>query len=183
MSARNRRLLGKPTLPKSERGSSLIEMMMAALVLLLGIVPLMSVFGVAISQNSGYVDIAIRTSFYAQDKIEQLMALSFADAASDTTQYPTSTVGGTGLGGTMAGTTTVGSVSPAAPVAGYVDYVTFQGKLQTAATGAKYQRQWSISTDATGNLKTITVSVTVLQWGQQGIAPSTTLVCMKSNNS
>lgn len=183
VSGRNPKLQHKRTVPRGQRGSSLIEMMIAALVLLLGIVPLMGVFGVAVSQNSGYVDIATRTGFYAQDKIEQLMALSFGDPASDTTQYPTVNVGGTGLGGAMGVNSTVGSVSPAAPVAGYVDYVTFQGKLQTAAAGAKYQRQWSISTDPTGNMKTITVSVTVLQWGQQGLAPSTTLVCMKSNNS
>ena|SRR6266700_804705 len=182
MSVRNQMLQRKRTVPRRERGSSLIEVMIAALIMLLGIVPLMGVFGMAVSQNSGYVDIATRTGFYAQDKIEQLMALSFADATADTTVYPTAAVGGNGLGGTMAGNSTVGSVDPAAPVAGYVDYVTFQGALQANPTGAKYRRQWSISTDATSNLKTITVRVTVLQWGQQGLAPSTMLVCMKSNS-
>ena len=182
MSVRNRRLPRKPTVPRRERGSSLIEMMIAAVVLLVGIVPLMGVFGIAVSQNGSYVDMAARTSFYAQDKMEQLMALSFTDATANTTVYPTTALGGTGLGGTMAGNTTVGGVNQAAPVASYVDYMTFQGVLQTAAAGATYRRQWSVSTDATGNLKTITVLVTMVGYSGPGAAPSTTLVCMKSNS-
>lgn len=181
MSIRNHKTR-KPLLRARERGSSLIETMIAALVLLVGIIPLAGVFTVAVSQNSGYVDIVTRTGFNAQDKMEQLMALSYFDSSSDTTVYPTAAAGGTGLGGTMAGNSTVGSVDPTAPVAGYVDYLSFQGALQTAAAGAAYRRQWSISTDATGNLKTITVLVTVISWQGQGLAPSTTLVCMKSNS-
>jgi Tfp pilus assembly protein PilV len=164
-----------------ERGSSLIEMMIASLVLLVGILPLVGVFSVAVATNSGQGDIANRTALNAQDKMEQLIALGFSDAASNTTVYPTSTAGGTGLGGVMAGSATVGSTNPAAPVAGYVDYITFQGVLQTTAAGAMYRRQWSISTDPTGNLKTITVLVTLPGWSGRGVAPSTTLVCMKSN--
>ena len=182
MSANRNKFQRKFFVRSGERGSSIIETMVAALVLLLGIVPLMGVFGVAVSRNSGYADIGTKTEFYAQDKVEQLMALSYFDSASNTTVYPTAVAGGTGLGGTLAGNATVGSVNPAAPVAGYVDYLTFQGVLQTTAAGAMYRRQWSISTDATGNLKTVTVLVTVLQWAQQGLAPSTTLVCMKTNS-
>ncbi len=182
MSVRNQMLQRKRTAPRRERGSSLIEVMIAALIMLLGIVPLMGVFGMAVSQSSGYVDVATTTGFDAQDKIEQLMALSFADATADTTVYPTAAVGGTGIGGTMAGNSTVGSVDPAAPVAGYVDYLTFRGAQQASAAGATYRRQWSISTDATGNLKTITVLVTMVGYAGPGRAPSTTLVCMKSNS-
>ncbi len=174
----SRKLIGRT----GERGSSLIEMMIASLVLLVGIVPLAGVFSIAVATNSVQGDIATRTALNAQDKMEELLALNFADSSSDTTQYPTAGVGGTGLGGAMVGSATVGSVDPAAPVADYVDYITFQGVLQTTATGAKYRRQWSISTDATGNLKTITVLVTVVGGTGPGLAPSTTLVCMKSNS-
>jgi hypothetical protein len=180
MSASKQKFSRKLISRTRERGSSLIEMMIASLVLLVGIVPLVGVFSVAVATNAGQGDIANRTALNAQDKMEQLMALGFNDAASDTTQYPTSTVGGTGLGGVMAGSTTVGSVDPAAPVAGYVDYLTFQGALQTNSVGAQYRRQWSISTDATGNLKTITVLVTTVGWSGPGLAPSTRLVCMKA---
>jgi len=182
MSANKQMLQRKLVVPARERGSSLIEMMIAAVVLLMGIVPLAGVFSVAVATSSGQGDIATRTTLNAQDKTEQLMALGFNDAASNTTVYPTATAGGTGLGGVMAGNATVGSVDPAAPVAGYVDYLTFQGVLQTTAPGARYMRQWIISTDATGNLKTITVLVTAVGWTGQGLAPSTTLVCMKSNS-
>src|SRR5258708_7342678 len=136
MSTSKHNLPRKFIAPARERGSSLIEVMIASLVLLVGIVPLVGVFSVAIATNAGQGDIANRTTLNAQDKMEQLMALTFNDAASNTTVYPTSTVGGTGLGGIMAGNVTVGSVNPAAPVAGYVDYITFQGVLQTAAAGA-----------------------------------------------
>jgi hypothetical protein len=164
-----------------ERGSALVEMMMASLLLLVGIVPLAGVFSVAVATSAGRGDIATRTALNAQDKMEQLLALSFADGAANTTVYPTAAAGGTGLGGAMAGNATVGSVDPAAPVAGYVDYLTSQGVLQITAPGAMYRRQWSVSTDATGNLKTITVLVTVVAWTGQGTPPSTTAVCMKSN--
>ncbi len=184
MSAHKHKLQRKQIVRARERGSSLVEMMIASLVLLMGIVPLAGVFSVAVATNSGRGDIATRTTLNAQDKMEQLLALSFADGSSNTTVYPTDTTGGaggTGLGGVMAGSLTVGGVNPAAPVASYVDYLTFQGVLQTTAPGAMYRRQWSISTDATGNLKTITVLVTVVAWTGQGSPPSTTLVCMKSN--
>ncbi len=182
MSAHKQNLQRKLVVPARERGSSLIEMMIASVVLLMGIVPLAGVFSVAVATSSGQGDIATRTVLNAQDKMEQLMALSFAESAADTTVYPTAAAGGTGLGGVMAGGSTVGSVDPAAPVAGYVDYLTFQGVLQTTAPGARYMRQWTISTDASGNLKTITVLVTAVGWTGQGLAPSTRLVCMKSNS-
>ncbi len=185
MSAHKKKLQRKLVVPARERGTSLIEMMIASVVLLMGIVPLAGVFSVAVATSSGQGDIATRTTLNAQDKMEQLMALGFTDSSSDTTVYPTDTTagaGGTGLGGVMAGGSTVGSVDPAAPVASYVDYITFQGKLQTAAPRARYMRQWTISTDASGNLKTITVLVTAVGWTGQGLAPSTTLVCMKSNS-
>jgi len=182
MSASRHKFPRKFIVPARERGSSLIEVMIASLVMLVGIVPLVGVFSVAIATNAGQGDVANRTALNAQDKMEQLMALTFNDAASNTAVYPTALAGGTGLGGAMLANTTVGSVNPAAPVAGYVDYITFQGVLQTTAPGARYVRQWSISTDAAGNLKTITVLVTAVGSPGPGVAPSTRLVCMKSNS-
>jgi Tfp pilus assembly protein PilV len=162
-------------------GVTLIETMVAATVLIIGVTGVLALFGVAISQNSGQGDIATRTAVYAQDKIEQLMALSFNDGASDTTVYPTASTGGSGLGGTMAGSATVGGVNSTSPVANYVDYLD-AGAQQTTSTGANYMRQWTISTNSAGNLKTITVLTTVKNWTGKGLAPSTTLVCTKSNN-
>jgi Tfp pilus assembly protein PilV len=164
----------------NQRGVTLIETMIAAVILLIGIVGIMGLFTVAISQSSGQGDIGTRTAVYAQDKIEQLMALNFFDVASDTTVYPTTSAGGTGLGGTMTGSTTVGGINPASPVANYVDYLN-AGAQETTAVGADYMRQWTISTNASGNLKTVTVLTTVKSWTGKGLAPSTTLVCTKTN--
>jgi hypothetical protein len=164
-----------------QRGVTLIETMIAAFILLVGVTGILSLFTVAVSTNSGQGDIATRTAMYAQDKTEQLMALSFNDATSDTTVYPTSSTGGTGLGGIMAGNATVGGLNPASPVTNYVDYLNSNGNQQATSSDASYMRQWTILTNSSANLKTITVLTTVLNWTGKGLAPSTRLVCTKSN--
>ena len=167
----------------SERGVTLIETMMAALILIIVVVGLLPVFILGFQMNEQQGDIATRTTEYAQDKIESLVNLQFNDAATDTTQYPPAASGGTGLGGSMAASSTVGSLPPAAASAGYVDYLDVNGNLLTSATGAYYRRQWSITTDATGNLKTIAVDATSVQAaGIKGLAPSSELVYTKANN-
>jgi Tfp pilus assembly protein PilV len=175
-----RRISSRVSKLGAQRGVTLIETMFAAIVLIIGVTGVMALFAVSISQNAGQGDVATRTAVYGQDKLEQLMELNFNDAASDTTQYPTASSGGTGLGGTMAGSATVGGISPASPVTSYVDYLD-AGAQQTSSTGANYMRQWTISTNAAGNLKTITVLTTVKNWNGKGLAPSATLVCTKSN--
>lgn len=185
---------------RSERGITLIETMVAAAILIIvtaGLLPVF-VFGFQMTNQQG--DVATRTTEYAQDKMEQLLSLSaknissegFADGWTDTTVFPSVTDGSTGctntgtgicgLGGTMAVSSTMGSVPPAAPVLYYADYLDVNGNLLTSSAGAYYTRQWSITTDSTGTLKTITIVVTSSQAaGVKGIAPSTTLVCVKSS--
>jgi prepilin-type N-terminal cleavage/methylation domain-containing protein len=166
-----------------ERGVTMIETMIAVAILLIVVVGVLPVFtaGFQVTEQQG--DISTRTSEYAQDKMESLLKLDFLDSTTDTTKFPP-VAGGTGLGGAMAASTTVGAVPPAAAVANYVDYYAYDGTYQNGtAAGAYYTRQWSITTDATGTLKTITVAVTSVQKaGVLGLAPSTTLVCIKSNN-
>jgi Tfp pilus assembly protein PilW len=167
---------------RSERGVTLIETMMAALILIIVVVGLLPIFVLGFQMNEQQGDIATRTTEYAQDKIESLVNLQFADGATDTTQYPPVASGGTGLGGAMAASTTVGSIPPTAAVTGYVDYLDVNGNLLTSSTNAYYRRQWSIATDSTGNLKTITVDATSLQAaGIKGLAPSSELVYIKAN--
>jgi hypothetical protein len=166
----------------SEGGVSLIEAMAAAVILTIVAVGLMPVFVLGFQTNEQQGDIATRTTEYAQDKMESLFNLSFTDGATNTTVYPATSTGGTGLGGAMTANSTVGSIPPTASVAGYVDYLDSNGNLLTSSTGAYYTRDWSISTDSTNTLKTITVFVTSLQAaGIKGLAPSTKLVCMKSS--
>lgn len=145
----------------------------------MGLLPLFTL-GFQATEQQG--DISTRTSEYAQDKIESLLKLDFNDGATDTTVFPPNAAGGAGLGGTMAASSTVGAIPPSAAANKYVDYLDLNGNLLTSSTGAYYTRQWSISTDSTATLKTITVVVTSLQAVSiKGLAPSATLVCIKSS--
>jgi len=166
----------------SEAGMTLIETMLAVLILFVGVLTAMSLLSLAAIQNANQGERVTRSAECAQDKMEQLLALDYADAATNTTVYPTTSTGGTGLGGVMAGSTTVGGVNPATPVTGYVDYLDANENLLPSATGAVYVRQWSITTNAAGNLKTIKVLARAISSvGAQGAGPSTTLVSSKSN--
>ena len=165
-----------------ESGVTLIETMIASAILIIVVVGLLPVFIMGIETNQQQGDVATRTTEYAQDKMESLINLSFADGATNTTVYPPATSGGTGLGGTMAASASVGSISTSAPVTGYVDYLDANGNLLTSSTGAYYMREWTITADSTGTLKTITVLSSSLQiTNVHGVYPSTTLVCVKSS--
>lgn len=167
---------------RGERGETLVETMIASLLLGIGLLTVMGALSaVATKQNWNQGDRGTRTTEYAQDKMEQLLALSFSDGASNTAAYPTQSTGGTGLGGVMAGSSTSGGVVAGSPVTGYVDYMNSDGDLQTSSVGALYIRQWRISTNAAGNLKTITVVARALGSSDAAAEPSTTLVAMKSN--
>ena len=164
-----------------ESGTSLIETVVGLLILTVGVVGVMGFLSIAVTQNWNQGDRSTRTTEYAQDKMEQLMALSFSDASSNTTVYPTASTGGTGLGGAMSGSTTVGSIAAGSPVTQYVDYIDASGVLTTNSTGALYSRQWSITTNATATLKTISVVVRAMIQTTNGAAPPvTTLVSQKS---
>jgi type II secretory pathway pseudopilin PulG len=167
---------------RSERGVTLIETMVAAAILITAVIGVLPVVILGSQTTAQQGDVATRTTEYAQDKMESLLNLDFNDAATNTTVFPPSPTGGTGLGGTMAANANAGAIPPTAALAGYVDYLDGSGNLLVSSAGAYYTRQWRISTDATATLKTITVVVTSLQAaGVQGLAPSTTLVCIKSS--
>jgi len=165
----------------SERGTTLVETVIALIVLMVGVLSVMGVLSIAVTQNWNEGDRSTRTTEYAQDKMEQLLALTFNDGTSNTTVYPTASTGGTGLGGTMSGNSTVGGVTSGSPVAQYVDYIDASGNVQTTSAGALYIRQWSISTNTGANLKTITiVARAMISTPSAAMTPSTTLVSMKS---
>lgn len=177
---------------RAERGFSLIETLIGTAILLVvtaGVLPL-SVMALRISENHGHL--AARSSEYAQDKLEQLMALSYGDRVSDTRTFPASAVGGSGLA-------PGGSVDLAAPVALYVDYLDRDGVLLVSATGAPpagwfYQRLWRVeevgAVDA-GNcpvavsaaqicLKRITVLATVERGAAGAMRPAVTVAALKA---
>ena len=166
------------TREESERGSSLIEAMAATVLLAIVMAGLMGMDAVAsrITENNGHL--AARTAEYAQDKMEQLLALAWGDTATDTTVFPATAAGGTGLA-------VGGSSDVTAPVAGYVDYLDQNGQLSAAGAGGAapagwfYKRVWQV-TNPSVNLKQITVSVTVAL-GYEGASPTTsTMAVLKS---
>src|SRR5256714_7656290 len=90
----------------TQRGMSLVETMVALAILLVVAAGVMGLAVVALSTTETQGHLAARTAEYAQDKMEQLMALTFCDGGSDgvsgtdTTVFPARTnPPGTGLGG------------------------------------------------------------------------------------
>jgi len=165
----------------NDAGASLLEVMVATAIMAVACAGLLAAFSFGVSRNHSQGEVATRTADLSRDKIDQLLALDIADGSTNTTVYPPSPTGGTGLGGTMAANATVGSINPAAPVANYVDYLDAGGNLLAGATSGFYRRQWSIGMNSTARIKTITVLTTAASAGEGGgRAPSTTLVCMKT---
>lgn len=169
---------------QGERGTSLMEVMVATALLVTLMAGLMSMAGIAISTTENQGHLAARTTEYAQDKMEQLLALVYPDTVSDTVVFPASTSGGTGL-------TVGGSINPDTPVDGYVDWLTYDGSLlgggATPPTSWYYERVWRVecvvatctSTPAVG-LKRITVLTRVRTSVGKKIIPTSTVVALKA---
>jgi len=147
---------------KSEKGTTLIETAVASGILLVVMAGLMGMASMAttLTENQGHL--GARTTEYAVDKMEQLQELTYGDAQSNTTVFPSVNNGGTGL-------TIGGSSNPAAPVVGFTDYLDQNGNILctvaspcVAAPPATwyYKRVWQISSPA-ANLKQMTVTAIV----------------------
>jgi hypothetical protein len=109
--------------------------------------------------------------------MEQLLVLAWGDATTDTRVFPAAPAGGTGLA-------VGGSANPAAPVAGYVDYLDRSGTLVIGAGGAEpadwfYKRAWAISSPE-ANLKQIVVTVTVESALGRTAPPVSTVTALKT---
>ena len=137
-----------------------------------GVLPLGLVAAKA-TENYGHLN--ARTTEYAQDKIEQLMALSYGDTATDTRVFPALATGGSGLA-------LGGSTNTAAPVALYVDYLDVDGDLVPGNGNWYYMRAWEI-TQVRANLKQITVisRVNALSMGGPGLLPQSTVSVLKTS--
>lgn len=176
---------------KSQAGLTLIEAVIALAVLLVVAVGVLALGSVAMTTTENQGHLMARTAEYGQDKLEQLLALKFCDATSDTTVLPTSPAGGQGLAGCAAplnnnGTGVGGSSDPNAPVAGFVDYLDINGNLLPVGAGGapgawKYIRVWQISSaNATNTVKQVTVTVRVSSAVGGGGLPQTTLTALKA---
>ncbi len=152
---------------RNQQGVGLIETMIAAVILLVGIMAVMALFLVAVVQNKAQGDYGTQVTTFGQDKMEQLRALSNFDDP--------------GLCGAMAANLACGSVDPANLQAGYVDYLSPAGVVVGGAAQATFTRQWQINTDATGRIKTIIVHTTAPTVANQ-TAPVTILTTFKSKD-
>ena len=163
---------------RNEKGFSLIESMFAITLLTivaLGILPL-GMLASATTENQGHL--VARATEYAQDKLEQLLALTFPDTTSDTRVFPAADTGGSGL-------TVGGSSNPDAPVALYVDYLDVHGSLLAAVDTTPpaswyYKRVWQVEAEG-AELKKVTVTTTLKSAvGGIGRIPRATVSAMKT---
>ena len=158
----------------SQAGISLIETMIALALLLIAAAGIMTMATVAMSTTETQGHLAARTAEYAQDKMEQLLALQYPDTQTDTTVFP-STITGAGTGLSVGG-----GLNPNAPVAGYSDYVDKSGNPVGAGGNWDYVRVWQI-TQVAANMKQISVLTQVrYSVGQAGALPRSTISCLKS---
>jgi len=172
-----------------ESGTTLIETTIACAILIVGMAGLMGLTSMAVSITENQGHLGARTTEYAVDKMEQLLELTYGDAQSNTTFFPSTNSGGTGLGGILAVATSVGSSDPAAPVVGYTDYLDANGNvLCTQATPCTatppatwyYKRVWKISVPS-ANLKQISVTAIVKTSIARAMLSQATVSSYKTN--
>lgn len=167
---------------KAETGTTLIEVSVACAILLVVMSGLMGMAELAtsITENQGHL--GARTTEYAVDKMEQMLELTYGDAQSNTTVFPSVNTGGKGL-------TVGGNSNPAAPAVDYTDYLDQSGNvLCTVGTpcGATppatwfYKRVWQISTPSP-NLKQITVTAVVKTSVARAQISQSTVSAFKTN--
>jgi len=170
--------------PESRAGSNaagftIIETVFALSILMVVMLGLMPLGAVATTTTENQGHLMARATEYAQDKMEQLLALKYGDSTSDTRVFPATSSGGTGLA-------IGGSADPAGPVALYVDYLDVDGKLLTQTGTAApadwyYKRVWQVDCPGT-NLKRVVVTASVkTAVGSTGRVPQATLASIKTS--
>jgi Tfp pilus assembly protein PilV len=155
-----------------ERGMTLVETMIALLVLLSGLMAMAQVLAFSVLASKTFGRDSTKTTAFARDKMEELGSLPYADVHTNVTVNPPYPTNGVGL-------TAGGSIPPAAAVDGYHDYLDATGTRITSADAALYTRQWQVLSDGT-NIKKIIVSVTSNKSFRYGTAPATVLVTQKT---
>lgn len=174
---------------KSETGLTLIETTIACAMLLVAMIGLLSMAGLATVYTENHGHLEARTAEYAQDKMEQLLAISFTDQVTDTTQFPAVAAASTGSGLAIGGSETTST-----PVDKYVDWLAYNGDLKGGGTTAPsdwyYERVWRIcymqptggcaDSPATG-VKQITVVTVVRTSVGRAIIPKSTVVALKAS--
>ena len=165
---------------KSEHGTTLIETAIGSAIMATALAGLLSMGALAstLTENHGHLD--ARTAEYAQDKLEQLLTLSYGDDQTDTRTFPAGDDDGSGLA-------IGGSADPDNPVNLYVDYLDVDGSLLESEDGEEpdgwfYKRVWQVAYPfSSTTLKQITVTATVKSGvGPLGKVPEATVSAFKS---
>jgi hypothetical protein len=165
-----------------QAGSTILETVIATALMFTVAAGVMGLGALALATTENQGHLTARTSEYCQDKLEQLLALSFNDSSSNTSVVPTTSTGGNGL-------TIGGGTNPTSPVSGYVDYLDSSGNILTASGSTApanwfYIRVWSIAAGpaGSGTEKLITVTTEVdNQVGSVGGLPESTVAALKVN--
>lgn len=178
----------------AQDGVTLIETAVACglMVVVLAGVAAMTTLATKLTENEGHL--TTRTAEYAVDKMEQLQELTYGDAQSNTTVFPSVTSGGTGL---AAG----GSAEPETPVVGYADYLDTDGNplctianpcTATPPSNWYYRRVWQVCSSLTNgttgcpanlpvNMKQVKVTATVRSSVGGALKAKSSVVSYKTN--
>jgi hypothetical protein len=171
------RSVPKPPGHENDSGSGLLETMFALGILATAVAGLFGLVTLTAKLTEDQGHLAARAAEYSHDKMEQLLALKFGDTTSNTTVFPATPAGGTGL-------TIGGSADPATPAAGYVDWLDGDGNLLASAgvtepAGWFYKRAWAVSSPSV-NLKQVTVTTTVAFSLSRTELPRATVAALKT---
>lgn len=161
---------------KSERGFSLIEVIVATGLMAVALVAVSQLFAIAIGSNSSARDKTFATVL-AEQKLEQLRGLTWgfdvsgvpmSDTTTDIAVDPPTPNGGPGLSPSPA--TSLRENTP-----GYVDYVDRFGRVTGGNTlqppaGSVYFRRWSVEPLPTNPNNTLILQVVVGRLGQDRTA-------------
>jgi hypothetical protein len=165
------------TVLKTERGTTLIETVIATTLLMVVMVGLLSMAALATVYTENHGHLEARTTEYAQDKMEQLLALVYSDAVTNTVVFPAAPTGGSGLA-------VGGSSNTATPVNNYVDWLAQDGSLLGGGTTPPanwfYQRVWQI-TQTTASVKQVTVTATVKSSVGNALKPKSSVAALKTS--
>lgn len=160
---------------RSDAGFSLIEVLIATLLLATALTTLGQLFALSARSNIGARSTTY-TAMLAQQKLEELRALTWgfdtqglpiSDTSTDTTVSPEAMAGGTGLSPSPAGTLSDNTT-------GYVDYINqFGEKLGGGAfppANAVYVRRWSVEPLPSNPNNTLVLQVLVFRNNDRGSA-------------
>lgn len=167
----------------SQRGFSLVETLVASVILATTLVSLAELIGMAVKSNASARTSTVATVLAAQ-KLEQLRALTFGfnarggpitDTTTETGVSPPQPTGGTGLTPSTVNTLVTS-------VDGYVDYLDGDGRVVGRGTaippGTVYIRRWMITPVPANPETTLIVQVFVTQRKDRAVVNSQRLTQM-----